>query len=74
MGYKRFSNRSASGTLKQITAKRESVCSETGNKINIGDSILWVVGTKDVYCSDSKEYRDYFSNKFDEEVLNNGVM
>lgn len=59
------------GTLTQIKAKFNSKCTETGNAIKKGDSILWEIGTKNVFCMDSKEAQSFFEAKFDEEVLTN---
>lgn len=58
------------GTLIQIKAKFASKCTETGNAIKKGDSILWEIGTKNVFCMNSKEAQSFFEAKFDEEVLN----
>lgn len=42
---------------KFIKAKFKSVCSETGNKINKGDSILFDTVTHKVFCSASKRFK-----------------
>mgnify|MGYP007056311017 CR=1 FL=1 len=42
---------------KFIKAKFKSVCAETGNKINKGDSILFDTATHEVFCSTSKRYK-----------------
>ena len=59
------------GILVIIKAKFASKCTETGNAIKKGDSILWAKGTKSVYCMESKEAQSFFEAKFDEDVLSN---
>ena len=46
-----------------IKANRESFCDETGNKINVGDQIMYLKGVRGlskatVYCMESKFYKE----------------
>ncbi len=44
-----------------IIAKNEGICDSTGNKINIGDEILYIpksnIYKAQVYCKDSNNYK-----------------
>jgi hypothetical protein len=44
-----------------IYAKQQGICKETGNKINIGDTILYIPSGKyssaATYCNESNAYR-----------------
>lgn len=50
-------------TLKIITAKYGSRCAETRKRIKAGDTILWNPSSKRTWCSDSKKYNHFITNK-----------
>ncbi len=50
-------------TLKIITAKYGSRCAETKKRILAGDIILYNPSSKRTWCSDSKKYKSFITNK-----------
>jgi hypothetical protein len=49
--------------IKEITAKFDSACFETSREIKQGDKILWIPGTRKVFCLESKQAEKYFNYK-----------
>lgn len=54
---------------REITAKFNSVCAETGKPILKGQSCIFYPSVKKVYCLDSKQAGEYRSISFDNDVL-----
>jgi hypothetical protein len=50
-------------TLRVITAKYGSGCAETRKAIKAGDIVLWNPSSKRTWCSDSKKYNNFITNK-----------
>jgi hypothetical protein len=58
--------------LKEIIAKFDSTCGETGREIKKGNKCLYCTNNRKAYHMDSDTARDYWSHKFDEDILLGG--
>ena len=63
--YRKFYNNEP----REIIAKFDSVCKDTGKVIKKGEKCLYFPASKAVVTLDSKSAQDYFSMLFDERVL-----
>lgn len=52
-----------------ITAKFNSVCSESGKQIKKGEECLYYPSSKSVFCLDTKQAESFRSWQFDVKVL-----
>lgn len=50
---------------REITAKFDSVCAETGIKIKKGDRCIYYPSSKEVFCIDSKQAQEFREVQFD---------
>lgn len=57
---------------REIIARFNSVCAETGQIIRAGDVCVYYPRTKKVYHVDSKTAEMYRSERFDNDVLGGG--
>ena len=55
---------------REIIAKFDSVCAETGRQIKKGDKCIYYPSSKEVFHLDSKQAKEFYEWKFDIEILN----
>ena len=45
--------------VRIVPSKCQSICAETGTIIRLGESCLFDPATRQVYCTNSKRFREY---------------
>lgn len=54
---------------RQITARFNSFCAETGNEIKKGEQCIYYPASRQVFTLDSKQAQSFREQQFDAEVL-----
>jgi len=54
---------------RQITAKFNSKCAETGKEIKKGENCIYYPSSKEVFCMESKQAREFEQMSFDNDYL-----
>jgi hypothetical protein len=54
---------------REISARFNCVCAETGNAINKGDTCIYYPFNKSVYHTESRQAKSFYSAQFDNDIL-----
>ena len=54
---------------REIEAKFDSICAETGKTIKKGEKCIYYPSSRDVFCLDSKQAQEFREMAFDRECL-----